>query len=137
MGGWLADRFGASKVLAAGNISGVLLAFPVFWMLSTDQFVLGLLAVAAGYALIIPCTSGAQGAFLTELFPVKVRFSGIAIARELNGALVAGLSPLIAAALLELGNGSITLPATYLAACCLSSVIAIYLGTRAAKRQLY
>ena len=137
VGGWLADRFGASKVLAAGNISGVLLTFPIFWMFSTDQFVLGLLAVAAGYALIIPCTSGAQGAFLTELFPVKVRFSGIAIARELNGALVAGLSPLIAAALLELGNGSITLPATYLAACCLSSVIAIYLGTRAAKRQLY
>ncbi len=137
VGGWLADRYGASRILAAGNIAGVLLAFPIFWMLSTDQLVWGFLAVAAGYALIIPCTSGAQGAFLTELFPVKVRFSGIAIARELNGALIAGLSPLIAATLLELGHGSVTLPATYLAACCLSSVIAIYLGTRATRRQLY
>jgi MFS family permease len=130
-GGWLADKFGSARILAAGNIAGLLLAFPIFLMLSTDQFIYGFLAIALGYGLVIPCTSGAQGAFLTELFPVTVRFSGIAIARELNGAIVAGLSPLIAATLLELGNGSVSLPASFLALCCLSSAVAIFLGTRA------
>ena len=105
VGGWLADRFGASRILAAGNISGLVLAFPIFAMVSTGEFAYGLLGIAAGYALVIPCTSGAQGAFLTELFLVSVRFSGIALAREMNGAIVAGLSPLIAAALLQAGNG--------------------------------
>lgn len=137
VGGWLADRFGASKVLAAGNISGLILAFPIFAMVSTGEFAYGLLGIAAGYALVIPCTSGAQGAFLTELFPVSVRFSGIALARELNGAIVAGLSPLIAAALLQAGNGSIVMPAGYLALCCLSSAVAIFIGTRASTRNLY
>ncbi|HAY44470.1 MAG TPA: MFS transporter [Micrococcaceae bacterium] len=130
-GGWLSDKFGSARILAAGNIAGLLLAFPIFLMLSTDQFIYGFLAIALGYGLVIPCTSGAQGAFLTELFPVTVRFSGIAIARELNGAIVAGLSPLIAATLLELGNGSVSLPASFLALCCLSSAVAIFLGTRA------
>lgn len=134
VGGRLADRWGTSRTLAAGNISGLLLAFPIFWLLATGQFTLGMLAIALGYALVIPCTSGAQGAFLTELFPVQVRFTGIAIARELNGALVAGMSPLIAATLLELGGGAITLPAGFLALCCLSSAVAIFLGTRASRR---
>lgn len=137
VGGWLADRYGAARILAAGNIAGLLLAFPIFWMLATDQFIFGFLAIALGYGMVIPCTSGAQGAFLTELFPVSVRFSGIAIAREMNGAIVAGLSPLIAAALLELGNGSVSLPAGFLALCCLSSAIAIYLGAQAKSRIRY
>src|SRR5690606_16421906 len=137
VGGWLADKFGASKVLAAGNISGLILAFPIFALLSTGEFLLGFFGIAVGYALVIPCTSGAQGAFLTELFPVSVRFSGIALARELNGAIVAGLSPLIAAALLQAGNASIVPPAGYLALCCLASGIAIFFGTRASSRTLY
>ncbi|MGO2081048.1 MFS transporter [Glutamicibacter arilaitensis] len=137
VGGWLADKFGASKVLAAGNISGLILAFPIFALLSTGEFLLGFFGIAVGYALVIPCTSGAQGAFLTELFPVSVRFSGIALARELNGAIVAGLSPLIAAALLQAGSGSIVPPASYLVLCCLSSAIAIFIGTRASSRTLY
>lgn len=134
VGGWLADRVGAARVLAAGNIAGIILAFPIFLLLSTDRFVLGFVAIALGYGLIIPCTSGAQGAFLTNLFPVSVRFSGVAVARELNGAIIAGLSPLIAAALLALGNGSITLPAGYLVLCCLSSAVAIGVGSRVASR---
>ncbi|MGQ3383420.1 MFS transporter [Glutamicibacter sp. TV12E] len=137
VGGRLADRYGASKIMAAGNISGLVLAFPIFALISSGEFFLGFLGIAAGYALVIPCTSGAQGAFLTELFPVPVRFTGIAIARELNGAIVAGLSPLIAAALLQAGNGSIAMPAGYLALCCLSSAAAIFLGARSAARTLY
>src|SRR5690606_37486167 len=124
VGGWLADKFGASKVLAAGNISGLILAFPIFALLSTGEFLLGFFGIAVGYALVIPCASAAPGSFLTGLFPVSVRFSGIALARELNGAIVAGLSPLIAAALLQAGNGTIVLPAGYLVLCCLSSAIA-------------
>lgn len=137
VGGLLADKYGSAKILAVGNISGLILAFPIFMLLSSGQFYLGLAAVALGYALVIPCTSGAQGAFLTELFPVAVRFSGIAIARELNGALVAGLSPLIAAALLELGGGSIVLPAGYLALCCFVSAAAIFMGVRRSNKKIY
>ena len=43
----------------------------------------------------------------------------------------------IAAALLQAGNGSIVMPAGYLALCCLSSAVAIFIGTRASTRNLY
>lgn len=41
----------------------------------------------------------AQGAFLTELFPVSIRYSGVALSRELTGAILGGSAPLIATAL--------------------------------------
>ena len=50
-------------------------------------------AIAGGYGLVIALASGSQGAFLAQLFPAAERCSGIAIAREVNGAIVAGLTP--------------------------------------------
>ena len=80
-----------------------------------------------GYGLVIACTSGAQGTFLAGLFPTAERFSGIALARETNGAVVAGFSPLVAAALITAAGGATWGAATFLAACCLSSVLAVAL----------
>ena len=52
------------------------------------------------------------------------------MARETNGALVAGLSPLIAAALVNAAGGGTQLAAGYLLACCLLSAIAVVLSMR-------
>lgn len=130
VGGWLSDRFGAPKVLLAGSLMGAALAYPIFGLLTAGSFTLAFTAIALGYGLVIPATSGAQGAFLTNLFPPQRRLSGIGVARETNGALVAGLSPLIAAALVTAADGKTHLAAGYLLACCLSSAIAVLLSMR-------
>ena len=85
----------------------------------------GGLAVAAGYAFIITFTSGSQGAFYASLFPASERMSGTAIARELNGAVVAGFTPLIMTYLLGLGGGAITYPALFIIACCAITIAAV------------
>jgi MFS family permease len=135
-GGWAADRFGAGRVLAIGSAAGALFAYPLFAALSSRSMALATLAIAIGYGIVIAMTSGAQGAFLTNLFPPAHRFSGVGLARELNGAIVAGLSPLIAAALIEAAHGGTWLAALFLLLCCASSVIAVLLargrGTTAA-----
>ncbi len=130
VGGWLSDRFGAPKVLLFGSLMGAALAYPIFSLLTAGSFTLAFTAIALGYGLVIPATSGAQGAFLTGLFPARRRLSGIGVARETNGALVAGLSPLIAAALVNAAGGGTQLAAGYLLACCLLSAIAVVLSMR-------
>lgn len=127
LGGLAADRFGARPVLAVGSLLGALGAFPLFRALASGDTVLATVAIGVGYGLVVACTSGAQGTFLAGLFPMAERFSGIALARETNGAVVAGFSPLVAAALITAFGGATWGAATFLAACCLSSVLAVAL----------
>lgn len=124
-GGWAADKFGSAKILGLGSLLGVLFAFPLFNALTSGSAVTAGVAIAIGYGIVIAMTSGAQGAFLTNLFPAERRFSGVGLSRELNGAIVAGFSPLIAAALIQAADGATWGAALFLAACCASSVLAV------------
>lgn len=125
VGGWAADRFGAGRVLAFGGAAGAVFAYPLFTALQTGSFLTATIAIAVGYGVIIGATSGSQGAFLANLFPAASRFTGIAVARELNGAIVAGFTPLIAVALIQATGGQIWAAAGYLALCCLLSLAAV------------
>ena len=49
---------------------------------------------------------GAQASFLADQFPTEVRFSGVAISRELASGLVGGTLPLIATALTSAVDGT-------------------------------
>ena len=126
--GWAADRYGAGRVLAFGGIVGALFAWPLFEMMATGNALIAGLGLAIGYVFSVSASSGAQGAFLTNLFPPKQRFSGVALARETNGAIIAGLSPLIAAALIQAADGGTWLAAAYVAACCVCSIVAVVLA---------
>ncbi|GAA2117033.1 MFS transporter [Kocuria atrinae] len=128
LGGLAADRFGARNVLAFGSLLGAAGAFPLFAALSSGSTVAATVAIAVGYGVVIACTSGSQGAYLAGLFPAAERFSGIALAREANGAIVAGFTPLIAAALITATGGQTWAAALFLAACCAISVVGVLLG---------
>lgn len=128
LGGLAADRFGARNVLALGSLLGAVGAFPLFAALSSGSTVAATVAISVGYGVVIACTSGSQGAYLAGLFPAAERFSGIALAREANGAIVAGFTPLIAAALISAAGGQTWAAALFLAACCVISVVGVLLG---------
>ncbi|MBK1787536.1 MFS transporter [Prauserella cavernicola] len=130
VGGWAADRFGARRVLLFGSAAGALFAFPLFSALTTGDTVVATVALAIGYGVVIACTSGAQGAFLADLFPAEQRFSGIALVREFNGVLVAGTTPLVATALIAAFDGATWPAASFLTLCCVSSVAALLVWSR-------
>ena len=132
VGGWAADRFGAGRVLAFGSGLGTVFAFPLFAALASGSAVLAGTALAFGYGVVIACTSGAQGAFLAGLFPARERYSGIALAREANGAVVAGFTPLAAAALMAAFGGATWPAAVFVALCCLASAVPVALWRRKA-----
>ncbi|WP_254049381.1 MFS transporter [Kocuria sp. WRN011] len=128
LGGLAADRFGAHKVLAFGSLLGAVGAFPLFSVLSSGSAMAATAAISVGYGVVIACTSGSQGAYLAGLFPAAERFSGIALAREANGAIVAGFTPLIAATLITAAGGQTWAAALFLMACCVISVVGVLLG---------
>jgi MFS family permease len=96
--GALSDHIGRRKIMLAGAIFSALYAFPFFWLLETRDPILITLAMTIGFAIGLRSIFGVQPAFYTELFETRLRYSGIALAREVTGALVGGPLPLVATA---------------------------------------
>ena len=124
-GGLAADKFGAGRVLCLGSLVAAIFAFPLFQALSSGDPVYAGVMIAVGYGFIIAMTSGAQGAFLASLFSPRERYSGIALARELNGAVVAGFTPLALAWIIEASGGKVVYAASAVAVCCVISCTSV------------
>jgi len=107
----LSDRLGRRRVLIWGNIAAMALAFPVMWLLELGSTAAFLLAIFLGLSVVQGFTSGPYGAFVGELFPTSVRYSGTSIGYQLASTLGAGFTPMIATALVMAGGGSLWLVA--------------------------
>lgn len=123
--GLLADRWGSGRIFMAGAIFVFLWVIPLFMFLDTRSLLWATVGMSIGYGIGFGCTAGGQGAFLANLFPVRHRFSGIAVTRELNGVAVAGPTPFIASALVALAGGRPTYVCYYVMGCCALTVISV------------
>jgi MFS family permease len=103
--GLLSDRIGRRTVYATGAVVSVLMAFPAFYLVYygvTGYVWLALIvALSVGHSAMY----GPQAAFFAELFPVRVRASGIAYVQQI-GALIGSVGTLGAGWLLALGHGA-------------------------------
>jgi len=97
--GWLSDIIGRRVVYAIGSVGLMVLAFPFFWMLDTHSPVWVYLAALLGMAFCHGAMIGTQPALMGELFPPKVRYSGLAMGHEIASIFSGGLAPLAATAL--------------------------------------
>ena len=103
-----------------GALFQVALALVFFQMLNTAQTSMIWLAIALGLAIGHGSVYGAQGAYFSELFPARIRYSGLSLVQQFGPILGGGLSPLIATALLA-QFGSPFPVAVYMAAMALFS----------------
>jgi MFS family permease len=98
--GYLTDKVGRKPVYLVGAVAIVLVAYPYFVLLSSGEFVKVMAALILANSITLGILEGAQPAFISELLPVHLRFSGLGIGREISSVLGGGLSPMIATALL-------------------------------------
>ena len=103
--GALSDCYGRARLILIGGLFTALFAFPFFALLGTGIPAVIWFAVVVAH-LGERIAFGAQPAFYAELFPVELRYSGIALAREVTGAVIAGPLPLVATALVATSGGS-------------------------------
>lgn len=127
----LSDRVGRRRVLLACSALGIVWGFAMFPLMNTGSYVLIWLALA-GALLIMGLTYGPMAAFLPELFPTRLRYSGAGLAYSLGGILGGSLPPLVAT-WLQAQWGS-TAVGGYVAAVALISTLCV-LGTPETSRR--
>lgn len=123
--GLVADRVGYGRLYIAAMIFGIIAVVPYFWMLSTGNVLLVSLGLFVASCLIWGATQASAGAVTTDLFPVEYRFSGVAVAKEVNAAAIAGPTPFIAAALITVSGGQPYLAALFIGACFAISLVSM------------
>jgi MHS family shikimate/dehydroshikimate transporter-like MFS transporter len=103
--GALSDRIGRRPILFTASIASAIYGVPLFWLLDTRKPGLVFLAMLFGVMVQYPMF-GISAAFLTDLFPTKLRYSGITLARESAYALLGGPLPLVATAAVAAAGGN-------------------------------
>lgn len=118
-----ADRIGRKPMMIGASVATVVWGFAFFALLDTRQPGMIILA-AVGGLLIFAAYSSVIGAFFSELFPTKVRYSGTSVAYNVASLIAGSLSPIIALALYQaFGSGQAI--ALYLVLMGVISIIAV------------
>lgn len=132
--GSLSDRIGRRPVIIATCCAYILLAYPIFYMLSTGNLVAALAALAV-LGVIFGSYASAPFAFMAEMFPAKVRVSCYSLGFNIFSALLAGPTAFIAVYLVD-RTGSGTAPAFYVMFVAVLALIATLLSSETAKEPL-
>jgi MFS family permease len=119
----LADRYGAKPVYVIGTVTAVVWPLPMFALVDTGNAGLAFIAFCVA-AIVQGLIVGAQGRLFTEIFDVRVRYSGASIAYQIGGMIGGAVTPIAATALFA-AYGSSTAVAAYLTAICLLSLLGI------------
>lgn len=126
--GLAGDRFGRKATFAFGAAIGVVWAFPMFWLVDTASLpliIVGLVVITAANSIM----AGPQPALITEMFPIRVRYSGASVAYTIASIIGGGLTPLAATALLAEFESSVGI-SLLVGGVCLVSLTAILSASR-------
>jgi MFS family permease len=120
----LSDRIGRRPVYAFGGLGLAAFSFAFFPMLASGDQRLIVLALVTGLVLH-SAMYGPQAAFITELFPTRIRYSGVSIAYQLTAIFAGSLAPIIALWLYRETNSYVAVAAYVAVACVVSGVSAL------------
>ena len=98
--GRLSDRFGRKPIYFIGAVLGATWAFFAFPMFDTLNPVVIVLAITIGLCFHAFMYAG-QPAIMSEMFPTRMRYSGVSLGYQVTSILAGSLAPIIATALLQ------------------------------------
>ncbi|MEU9966894.1 MFS transporter [Streptomyces malaysiensis] len=124
--GLLSDRIGRRPVMLTGAALVVVLAFPLLNVLQdpdSSAWVQGAAVFVAG--VVVGLMAGPGPAMLAEMFPTRVRYTGLGLAYALSNAVFSGCAGLIITKVIE-HTGEVDIPAYYVMVTCAISVVALF-----------
>ncbi|WP_426446042.1 MFS transporter [Siccibacter colletis] len=123
--GMLSDRIGRRTVMVVATGLLLILALPLLKILQAESATLAVKAlvvlVAGGLVGIL---AGPGPAMLAEMFPTRVRYTGLGLAYSLSNALFSGCAGLIITGLIK-QTGNLDIPAYYVMATAVISIGAL------------
>ncbi|HEY3507491.1 MAG TPA: MFS transporter [Actinocatenispora sp.] len=99
--GRISDRVGRRPVFLAGAIVAAVSAFPLFGLIDTGNTALIWLALVIGWGVAACTMFGAEASFFAELYPTRVRYSGISIVYQIGVLPSGAIAPAVATALVS------------------------------------
>ncbi|MFC4783492.1 MFS transporter [Nocardioides sp. MAHUQ-72] len=128
LAGAFSDRVGRKPVFRAGAWTALVLAFPVAALVQSGGRLAIFTALVAGLGVVYGTVYGPLAAFWSELFDTRFRYTALSSLYQVSGVVASGLTPLIAAWLVTLGDGTLWWVAGYnVAVAALSLTCARYL----------
>jgi MFS family permease len=123
--GWLSDKIGRKKVMMIAVFTVIVLSFPLLHLLQNPESSL----MAKGIAVLIAgatigMIAGPGPAMLAEMFPTRVRYTGLGLSYSLSNAVFSGCAGLIITGLIK-ETGNLDIPAYYVVATCVVSLFAL------------
>jgi metabolite-proton symporter len=122
----LSDKIGRRPVYAFGAFGLAAWCFIMFGLLGSGDNASIVLALVIGLVLH-GAMYGPQAAFITELFPTRIRYSGVSLAYQLTSIVAGSLAPIIALWLYK-EYDSATPVAIYVGVACLISGVSALLA---------
>ncbi|EFL37902.1 MFS transporter [Streptomyces griseoflavus] len=119
----LSDRVGRRPVYLAGAAGSAVTMFLYLWAISTGSYPLVMLLGILAFGVIYSAANGVWPSFYGEMFPTRVRLSGVAIGTQIGFA-VAGFAVTFAARIAGPDGDDWTAVALFTAALCVPPVIA-------------
>jgi MHS family proline/betaine transporter-like MFS transporter len=125
----LSDYFGNRIVLTIAAFMLLISAIPIFWFIGQDVFMNTLIgevffaSILAFYLAPIPTA-------MVDLFPTRVRYTGMAVACNLCATFFGGTTPILSAKLLQMTANNMFL-AYYVMAACVVSLVSLSFLRRA------
>ncbi|WP_026819123.1 MFS transporter [Arthrobacter castelli] len=121
--GRLSDRLGRKKVYLSGAVLSATWAFFAFPMFDTQNAVIIVAAITIGLCFHALMYAG-QPAIMAEMFPTRMRYSGVSLGYQVTSIFAGSLAPIIATAILQ-ETGSWVGVALYIVGACIITGIAV------------
>ena len=123
--GMLSDKWGRRNVMVVAAVLLLILALPLLKILQAESSTLlvkALVVLVAGG--LVGMLAGPGPAMLSEMFPTKVRYTGLGLAYSLSNAIFSGCAGLIITGLIK-QTGNLDIPAYYVMATAVVSIFAL------------
>ena len=121
--GHLSDRFGRRPIFFVGAIGAGSWGFFAFPMMNSGRNVIIMAAIIMGL-IFQGLMYSVEPAIMAEMFPTRMRYSGVSLGAQVTSIVAGSLAPIIAVRLLEIYKSAVPI-AWYLAAAAVVSVVAV------------
>lgn len=119
---YISDKIGRRPVLIWGIILLIVSVYPIFIALGSMNFALAIISQVI-FAGIISIYMGPVPTILVEIFPTRVRFTGVALSYNLAAAIFGGTAPMVAMILTKVTGDNYAIAYYLIALALLSSII--------------
>jgi metabolite-proton symporter len=132
----VSDRIGRRPVFMAGAAVAAVSAFPIFALFDSKNATLITLAVVLGWSFGACTMFGAEGVLFAELYPTRVRYSGMSTVYQLGVLPSGAVAPVICTLLVKQFDNASWPVATYVVAMAAITLVALLLLPETFRRDL-